>query len=48
MTKHRYRFLGASRVVLLAASLGFGHAQRAAGIHPDTQKLLIDKTQGFP
>jgi hypothetical protein len=41
MTNHRCR-LGASRVVLLAASLGFGHAQRGEGFHPDTQKLLID------
>jgi beta-alanine degradation protein BauB len=34
--------LGASRVVLLAASLHLGYAQRGEGAHPDTQKLLID------
>jgi hypothetical protein len=38
MTKQRY-WLGASRVVFLAASIGFGHAQSGEGV---TRKLLID------
>jgi hypothetical protein len=38
MAKHRRR-LGANRVVLLAASVVFGHAQSGEGV---TKKLLID------